>query len=39
MDFKLRLLKEYYESGSSMYGVSKKYGVCMVSVKNTVWMA
>lgn len=27
MDFKLRLLKEYYESGSSMYGVSKKYGV------------
>ena len=27
MDFKLRLLKEYYESGSSMYGVSKKHGV------------
>ena len=27
MDFKLQLLKEYYESGSSMYGISKKYGV------------
>ena len=27
MDFKLQLLKEYYESGSSMYKISKKYGV------------
>ena len=27
MDFKLQLLKEYYESSSSMYGISKKYGV------------
>ena len=27
MDFKLQLLKEYYESGSSMYGISKKHGV------------
>ena len=26
-DYKLQLLKEYYESGSSMYGISKKYGV------------
>ena len=27
MDFKLQLLKEYYESGSSMYSISKKHGV------------
>ena len=27
MDFKLQLLKEYYESGSSMYKISKKHGV------------
>ncbi|MDD5855055.1 MAG: transposase, partial [Prevotella sp.] len=27
MDFKLQLLKEYYESGSSMYKISKKYGI------------
>lgn len=27
MDFKLQLLKEYYESGSSMYRISKKHGV------------
>ena len=24
MDFKLQLLKEYYESGSSMYKISKR---------------
>ena len=27
MDFKLQLLKEYYESGGSMYSISKKHGV------------
>ena len=27
MDFKLQMLQEYYESGSSMYSISKKYGV------------
>ncbi|MGN0232979.1 MAG: transposase [Bacteroidaceae bacterium] len=27
MDFKLQLLKEYYESGCSKYSISKKYGV------------
>ena len=27
MDFKLQMLKEYYESGSSMYSISKKHGV------------
>ena len=27
MDFKLQLLKEYYESGSSMYSISKKHGI------------
>ena len=27
MDFKFQLLKEYYESGSSMYSISKKHGV------------
>ena len=27
MDFKLQLLKEYYESGSSMYNFSKQHGV------------
>ena len=27
MDFKLQLLKEYYESGSSMYSISKKHGL------------
>ena len=27
MEFKLQLLKEYYESGSSMYSISKKHGV------------
>lgn len=27
LDFKLQLLKEYYESGSSMYSISKKHGV------------
>ena len=27
MDFKLQLLKEYYESDSSMYSISKKHGV------------
>ena len=27
MDFKLQLLKEYYESGCSMYKISKKHGV------------
>lgn len=26
-DYKLQLLKEYYESGSSMYSISKKHGV------------
>lgn len=26
-DFKLQLLQEYYESGSSKYSISKKYGV------------
>ena len=31
MDFKLQLLKEYYESGSSMYGISKKHGVNSVT--------
>ena len=27
LDFKLQLLKENYESGSSMYSISKKHGV------------
>ena len=27
MDFKLQLLKEYYESGCSMYKISKQHGV------------
>ena len=27
MDFKFQLLKEYYESGSSAYSLSKKHGV------------
>ncbi len=27
MDFKLQLLKEYYQSGSSKYSISKQYGV------------
>ena len=27
LDFKFQLLKEYYESGSSMYSISKKHGV------------
>ena len=27
MEFKFQLLKEYYESGSSMYSISKKHGV------------
>ena len=27
MDFKLQLLKEYYESGSSMHSISKQHGV------------
>lgn len=27
MDFKLKLLKEYYESGNSKYSISKQYGV------------
>ena len=27
MEFKLQMLQEYYESGSSMYSISKKYGV------------
>ena len=27
MDFKLQLLKEYYESSSSMYSISKKHGI------------
>ena len=27
MDFKLQMLQEYYESGSSMYSISKKHGV------------
>lgn len=27
MDFKLQMLKEYYESGSSMYSISKRHGV------------
>lgn len=27
MDFKLQLLKEYYESGSSKNSISKKYGI------------
>ena len=27
MDFKLQLLEEYYESGGSMYSISKKHGV------------
>ena len=31
MEFKLQLLKEYYESGSSMYSISKKYGVNSVT--------
>ena len=31
MDFKLQLLKEYYESGSSMYSISKKHGVDAVT--------
>ena len=26
-DFQLRLLKEFYESGTSMYALSKKYGL------------
>ena len=31
MDFKLQLLKEYYESGLSMYSISKKHGVNRVT--------
>ena len=31
MDFKLQLLKEYYESGLSMYSISKKHGVNSVT--------
>ena len=31
MDFKFRLLKEYYESGLSMYSISKKHGVNSVT--------
>ena len=31
MEFKLQLLKEYYESGSSMYSISKKHGVNSVT--------
>ena len=31
MDFKFRLLKEYYESGPSMYSISKKHGVNSVT--------
>ena len=27
MEFKFQLLKEYYESGGSMYSISKKHGV------------
>ena len=27
MEFKLQLLKEYYESGSSMHSISKQHGV------------
>ena len=31
MEFKLQLLKEYYESGLSMYSISKKHGVNSVT--------
>ena len=31
MEFKLQLLKEYYESGSSMYSINKKHGVNSVT--------
>ena len=31
MEFKLQLLKEYYESGRSMYSISKKHGVNSVT--------
>ena len=31
MEFKIQLLKEYYESGSSMYSISKKHGVNSVT--------
>ena len=31
IDFKLQLLKEYYESGLSMYSISKKHGVNSVT--------
>ena len=31
MEFKLQLLKEYYESGSSMYSIRKKHGVNSVT--------
>ena len=36
MDFKLQLLKEYYESGLSMYSISKKHGVNSVTILRCV---
>ena len=36
MDFKLQLLKEYYESGSSMYNISKQHGVDNVTFNRWV---
>ena len=36
MEFKLQLLKEYYESGSSMYNISKQHGVDNVTFNRWV---